>query len=297
MDSQVSMDGFLVDLVDDNWRADTLPQDDIDVPTYELPDPEADNGDVNLTLKEQEQKWTDIALSTISEHHPDCTAVQTQDVQIAINTEADYTCSYPSCKNKSYVPLICEKCNKHFCVEHRHIINCNEKTAEEVAAELEKFTAPVKQFNETKLQIDKQLNETISQARKKPKTQKVANKIQLMRIKNKATGLKTIPTADRIYFNVQHPKEVGNKVSPVFVSKTWTLGRVIDAIAEECKASNKNNISNCPKLRLFHKSGEILSPVLSNKLETLLSDQEVIDGEDLILEYVDNNCTNLNNTQ
>lgn len=68
MDSQVSMDGFLVDLVDDSWRADTLPQDDIEVPTYELPDPEADNGDVNLTLKEQEQKWTDIALSTISEH-------------------------------------------------------------------------------------------------------------------------------------------------------------------------------------------------------------------------------------
>lgn len=72
-----------------------------------------------------------------------------------------------------------------------------------------------------------QLNQTISQARKKPKTQQVANKIQLMRIKNKATGLRAVPTTDRIYFNVQHPKEVGNKVSPVFVSKMWTLGNNI----------------------------------------------------------------------
>lgn len=74
-------------------------------------------------------------------------------------------------------------------------------------------------------------------------------------------------------------------------------GRVIDAIAEECKVANNNNISNCPKLRLFHKSGEILSLILYNKLEMLLADKEVIDGEDLILEYVSDNCTNLNDTK
>lgn len=68
MDSQVSIDGYLVDLVDDEWRAGELPLDDISVPQYELPDPEADNGDINLTLREQEQKWTDIALASINEH-------------------------------------------------------------------------------------------------------------------------------------------------------------------------------------------------------------------------------------
>lgn len=68
MDSQVQIDGYLVDLVDDAWRADELPEDIIKVPLYELPDPEADTGDIHLTLKEQEQKWTDIALSTLSEH-------------------------------------------------------------------------------------------------------------------------------------------------------------------------------------------------------------------------------------
>lgn len=67
MDSQVSTDGYLLDLVDDAWREEVLPNDDISVPTNELPDPEADTGDVHLTLKEQEQKWSDIALGILSE--------------------------------------------------------------------------------------------------------------------------------------------------------------------------------------------------------------------------------------
>lgn len=54
----------------------------------------------------------------------------------------------------------------------------------------------------------------------------LANKVQLMRIKNKASGLKSVPVPDRIYFNIQHP---GNpeKVSPLFISKLWTLGTSI----------------------------------------------------------------------
>ncbi|XP_074036830.1 anaphase-promoting complex subunit 13 [Leptinotarsa decemlineata] len=68
MDSQVSIEGYFVDLIDDTWRTDSLPEDDITVPTWELSDPEADSGDVHLTLKEQEQKWSDIMLSSISEH-------------------------------------------------------------------------------------------------------------------------------------------------------------------------------------------------------------------------------------
>ncbi|XP_017770165.1 PREDICTED: anaphase-promoting complex subunit 13 [Nicrophorus vespilloides] len=68
MDSQVQTEGYFVDLVDDEWRSDKLPEGDITVPLHELSDPEADNGDANLTLKEQEQKWTDIALPSISEH-------------------------------------------------------------------------------------------------------------------------------------------------------------------------------------------------------------------------------------
>lgn len=68
MDSVVQSEGYLVDLVDDTWRADKLAEEDIQVPSHELTDPEADSSDVHLTLKEQEQKWNDIALSTLSEN-------------------------------------------------------------------------------------------------------------------------------------------------------------------------------------------------------------------------------------
>ncbi|KAF5281806.1 hypothetical protein FQA39_LY05020 [Lamprigera yunnana] len=184
MDSQVTIDGHLVDLIDDNWRADTLPQAEINVPLYELPDPEADNGD---------------------------------------------------------------------------------------------------------------LNNSIDLAKKKCKTEKIANQIHLMRIKNKAIGLKSVPTEDRIYFNVQFT--IGDtKELPIFVSQQWTLGKAIDFIANECKATNKNNQSNAAKLRLFHKSSqEIVTNDLSIKLEQLLLNVNIVNGENLILEYVSDECRFLQN--
>jgi hypothetical protein len=69
MDSQAETEGRLLDIVDDAWRENQLPSDDINVPPAELPDPEADNGDSHMTLREQEQKWTDLALGILSEQH------------------------------------------------------------------------------------------------------------------------------------------------------------------------------------------------------------------------------------
>lgn len=60
------MDGLLLEIVDDEWRQDELPHDQILVPVEKLPDPEADNGDPHLTLNEQEQRWTDLALTSLA---------------------------------------------------------------------------------------------------------------------------------------------------------------------------------------------------------------------------------------
>ncbi|XP_026272096.1 anaphase-promoting complex subunit 13 isoform X2 [Frankliniella occidentalis] len=82
MDSQVVVDGVvlrgsdsevasghLLDIVEKSWREDKLPEDDIAVPVAELPDPESDSGDTTLTLKEQDQKWKDLALEKLSDHN------------------------------------------------------------------------------------------------------------------------------------------------------------------------------------------------------------------------------------
>ncbi|GBP09011.1 Putative 1-phosphatidylinositol 3-phosphate 5-kinase [Eumeta japonica] len=46
-------DGRLIDIVDNRWREEELPFDQILVPADKLPDPEADGGDSHLTLSEQ----------------------------------------------------------------------------------------------------------------------------------------------------------------------------------------------------------------------------------------------------
>ena len=65
MDSEVMRDGRLLDIVDDEWRWDRLPHDDITVPQVELPDVDIDNS--METIKEQEQKWADLALQNLNE--------------------------------------------------------------------------------------------------------------------------------------------------------------------------------------------------------------------------------------
>lgn len=66
MDSQPPADGFLLEIVDNEWREDVLPNDHIWVPTEKLPDPEADNSDSHLTMSEQELRWTDLSLSNLA---------------------------------------------------------------------------------------------------------------------------------------------------------------------------------------------------------------------------------------
>ena len=66
MDSQVQVEGRLLDLVTDEWRKERLPLDDINVPVSKLPDPEADNGQTE-SLRQQESKWTDLDLNTIQD--------------------------------------------------------------------------------------------------------------------------------------------------------------------------------------------------------------------------------------
>ena len=65
MDSQILPEGdVLMDIVDNDWRNDQLPFDEIVLPLDELPDPEADTD--QISLKEQEEKWLDLALSSLA---------------------------------------------------------------------------------------------------------------------------------------------------------------------------------------------------------------------------------------
>ncbi|NWI78958.1 APC13 protein, partial [Nothocercus julius] len=70
MDSEVQRDGRILDLIDDAWREDKLPYEDVAIPLNELPEPEQDNGGTTESVKEQEMKWTDLALQYLHENIP-----------------------------------------------------------------------------------------------------------------------------------------------------------------------------------------------------------------------------------
>lgn len=60
----------------------------------------------------------------------------------------------------------------------------------------------------------------------------------------------------------------------------------MDAVAEECKVQNNNNQSGVSKLKLFDEDGKMLSDDMSRRIDGLLGEKRLFDGQTLILQYV-----------
>jgi len=115
-----------------------------------------------------------------------------------------------------------------------------------------------------------------------------------MKIKMKATGDVSIPQDERIYLRVLLPFSSKERELPMFFSKHWTVGKIIDKIAEAAKLRNGNNLNTDTKLRLFHgNTGEILN--LQDSLEHFETREEclVLSGSTVVIEHVDKECTSL----
>ena len=126
------------------------------------------------------------------------------------------------------------------------------------------------------------------------KAQKTAAKVQLMKLKMKSNGDKTLPQTERIYFLVTPPKSTGKSASGVWVSSGWVMGRVVDSIADTMGVQNFNNIGNREKLKLFRGvDGASVCEDMSVGLKTVLESEELFNGDKVILEYVSNNESNI----
>merc|ERR1712088_1239873 len=91
------------------------------------------------------------------------------------------------------------------------------------------------------------------------KNQKLAAKVQLMKLKMKAQGSKAIGNQDRIYFGIK-------------------------------SSENKNNVADAPKLKLFkHLDGLLVTNQLDKPLNEMIKNEEVFNGDILIMEYVESN--------
>ncbi|XP_069679014.1 AN1-type zinc finger protein 1-like [Periplaneta americana] len=206
-----------------------------------------------------------------------------------------YSCNHEGCSTLNPVEMCCPVCKRHFCLQHRHH-GCIDKAQATRDKEREKWEAPRKQFELAKAETDRQVDASLNRAMKKGSLNKTALKVQLMRLKGKAVGSKGIPTTDRVYFLVYSPLTVPQKSKAVFVAKQWSVGRVIDSVADACNVPNRNNENIAKKLRIFHQhNGQIVCIEMERKLEELLKDGLVNDGETLILEYITDNDSDSHN--
>ncbi|XP_071025525.1 anaphase-promoting complex subunit 13-like [Oncorhynchus clarkii lewisi] len=65
MDSEVQRDGRVLGITDYAWREDCLTYEDVTISLSELPEAEQDNGGSTESVKEQEIKWSNLALQNL----------------------------------------------------------------------------------------------------------------------------------------------------------------------------------------------------------------------------------------
>ncbi|XP_041978845.1 AN1-type zinc finger protein 1-like [Aricia agestis] len=239
-----------------------------------------------------------------------------------VNFKSDdviYKCSQKGCRKGNLHDMNCNKCGKHYCIEHRFHPTCPEIDDETMAQKIEEYEAPRRQFAEANKDLQAKITENIRKALQSSAKVKTASKIHLMRIKQKALGDKAIPADKRVHFAIKKPTDTQAKpvkivqnveniinleslrLEPdlkdtiaVFISTKFTLGRAIDAICNLCNIKNDNNKMGTTKIRLFRQlDGYCISPIkMDVEIEELVKNEILLEGDRLIMEYIDTNVLN-----
>ncbi|XP_067122579.1 AN1-type zinc finger protein 1-like [Centruroides vittatus] len=190
-------------------------------------------------------------------------------------SEPSYTCSLQDCDQTTLVPVICDHCKHIFCLQHRHQVD--HKCEKLKQAICDKQSKTVKLLAEVKpVQVPTQF--------KSEKSKKTAAKIQLMKMKLNAFGNNNLPLSERAYFKIHFPKKYNSTEKDYFFNKCWTVGKIIDTIAELENFKNENDTATNEKLLLFdYTSGKQLRT--GDIIEDLLKKDSLISGQSLVLEY------------
>ncbi|XP_035530026.1 AN1-type zinc finger protein 1 [Morone saxatilis] len=198
-----------------------------------------------------------------------------------------YPCSFQDCKGKELLPVICPQCEKHFCFTSRSSKKINSEKLEVQKPRMAATKELVQKIVESK-------DGSKSKGRRGAKNSATAAKVALMKLKLHAAGDKGIPQTERTYFQVYLPKESKDSSLPMFFCSKWSVGKVVDYAASLASLKNNNNILTAKKLRLCHpQTGESFR--MDDTLLSLLAHPEtpLYNGGNVILEYLDNECTGL----
>ncbi|KAK8734197.1 hypothetical protein OTU49_006056 [Cherax quadricarinatus] len=190
-----------------------------------------------------------------------------------------YPCQHPGCKSGELAPVICPGCSNNFCLAHRHQIDHGcaahkppENSMAEAAVKIQKIT--------------ESLDSTPAKGGQGRKSDKLSAKVQLMKLKQKSSGDQSLPQEERVYLMILLPQSYNATQQPIFVSRHWTVGKAIDVAANIAKVKNDNNILGADKLMFFHERDGSLLGSMDQTLKSLLDDQQMYNGQTVILEYI-----------
>ncbi len=203
-------------------------------------------------------------------------------------------CQYGNCGKRELTPVTCEHCGMSLCLQHRHQLDHSCQKYVPPTQKMAKTAEHVQEILEKKKPVQSSTNSSVASSSQGRKSKATAAKVTLMKIKMKATGEKSIPETERVYLQVflplnsssQQGQEKSRKSKPMFFSKKWSIGRVIDNVAAMCKLPNQNNVASSRKLRAFEtEGGDILQ--VDRSLESYVQEGgPVYSGGCLIVEYI-----------
>ncbi|XP_059488090.1 AN1-type zinc finger protein 1-like [Neocloeon triangulifer] len=199
-----------------------------------------------------------------------------------------FECTFEGCQRRELVAVTCGQCQRQVCLDHRLPTQHNCPSVEiqaEINLEIsKKEEALSKEISIAKKEVEEQLAKQLKAAKNRAR----AAKVQLMKLKSKASLAKrglNIAQSERLHFLVKTP--VGGE-EVLVVSKEWSLGRVLDFTAEQCCTKNTNNVPNTPKLRLVQEDGTLIDENrLDSTTATLVEKGELCDGQTVVLRYFD----------
>ncbi|KAJ8277616.1 hypothetical protein GJAV_G00077580 [Gymnothorax javanicus] len=219
-----------------------------------------------------------------------CPEIPVKNEALTSGCNTSYLCTFDDCKGKELLPVLCPHCNKNFCFAHRHQDDHKCEKLEIPKPRMVATQQLVKNIVESKKGL------STSKRGKGAKNSATAAKVALMKLKLHADGDKGLPQIERTYFQVFLPKEAKDTCLPMFFCSKWSIGKVVDYAASLAKLKNNNNILTAKKLRLCHpQTGEALK--MDDTLLSWLDHSEypLYNGGNVILEYLDNECTELEN--
>lgn len=158
-----------------------------------------------------------------------------------------FKCSLSGCKKTEVLEIRCLDCRRNFCVSHRappdhncEILLRKREREEAVLQQQAKKKETNANFSES---LQKKINSNLRAAQNNP----TAKKLQEMKMKQKAIGQSTIPESNRFFLEVVYgPEDATVKACVMFFNSNWSVGKVLDIIAEHGSVTNRNHEPNQP---------------------------------------------------